>query len=68
VFEVDTGEMSASTVPNLEKVLNLPHIENLEVKRISACSSRRIAAYEILKDILILIERKKNKLEDKLDE
>ena len=26
VFEVDTGEMCASTVPNLEKVLNLPHI------------------------------------------
>lgn len=68
MFEVDTGEMSASTVPNLEKVLNLPHIENLEVKRISACSSRRIAAYEILRDILVLIEVKKAELEVKLGE
>ena len=68
MFEVDSGEMCASTVPNLEKALNLPHIENLEVTRISACISRRIAAYEILKEILILIELKKAELEVKLGE
>jgi len=64
VFFIDSGKMSAGTIPGLEKALGLPHIENPDIEAV--CKINYDRAGESMKENAAIQTAWRNDLEKRL--